>query len=113
MIAGAGRDRVRVLIVGIGYLPKPTGIGPCTAGLTEQLAARGDEVTVLTGLPYLPGWRLMRDTPRRLLATEGLGGVTVLRAARSIPATPSGRCGSCAHHQTESWRSGWPPAHAR
>ena len=60
---------MRVLIVGINYSPEPTGIGPFTAGLAEHLAARGDEVTVLTGLPSYPGWRLMRGTPRRLLAT--------------------------------------------
>ena len=77
---------MRVLIIGINYRPEPTGIGPYTAGLAEHLAARGDEVTVLTGLPSYPGWRLMRDTPRRLLATERLGGVTVIRAAHYIPA---------------------------
>ena len=76
---------MRVLIIGINYRPEPTGIGPYTAGLAEHLAARGDEVTVLTGLPSYPGWRLMRGMPRRLLATERLDGVTVLRAAHYIP----------------------------
>ena len=78
---------MRVLIIGINYRPEPTGIGPYTAGLAEHLAARGDEVTVLTGLPSYPGWRLMRGTPRRLLATERLDGVTVLRAAHYIPSS--------------------------
>lgn len=77
---------MRVLIIGINYRPEPTAVGPYTAGLAEHLAARGDEVTVLTGLPSYPGWRLMRGTPRRLLATERLSGVTVLRAAHYIPA---------------------------
>ena len=80
---------MRVLIIGINYRPEPTAIGPYTAGLAEHLAARGDDVTVLTGLPSYPGWRLMRGTPRRLLATERLHGVTVLRAAHYIPATQS------------------------
>jgi glycosyltransferase involved in cell wall biosynthesis len=80
---------MRVLIIGINYSPEPTGIGPYTAGLAQHLAARGDEVTVLTGLPSYPGWRLMRGTPRRLLTTERLGGVTVLRVAHYIPATQS------------------------
>jgi colanic acid biosynthesis glycosyl transferase WcaI len=77
---------VRVLVVGINYRPEPTGIGPYTAGLAEHLAARGDEVTVITGLPSYPGWRLRRGTARRLLATERLGGVTLLRAAHYVPA---------------------------
>jgi colanic acid biosynthesis glycosyl transferase WcaI len=77
---------MRVLIIGINYRPEPTGIGPYTAGLAEHLAARGDEVTVITGLPSYPGWRLAHGTPRRLLATERLGGVTVIRSAHYIPA---------------------------
>ena len=80
---------MRVLIVGINYSPEPTGVGPYTAGLAEHLATRGDEVTVLTGLPSYPGWRLLRGTPRRLVATQRVGGVTVLRAAHYIPAAQS------------------------
>jgi colanic acid biosynthesis glycosyl transferase WcaI len=77
---------MRVLMIGINYRPERTGVGPYTAGLAEHLAARGDEVTVLTGLPSYPGWRLMRGTPRRVLATERLDGVTVVRTAHYIPA---------------------------
>ncbi len=76
---------MRVMIVGINYRPELTGIGPYTAGLAEHLAARGDEVTVITGLPSYPGWRLRHGTPRRLLATERLDGVTVVRSAHYIP----------------------------
>ena len=78
---------MRVLVVGINYRPERTAVGPYTAGLAEHLAARGDEVTVITGLPSYPAWRLMRGTPRRLLATERLGGVTVIRAAHYIPSS--------------------------
>ena len=54
---------MRVLIVGINYSPELTGIGPYTAGLAEHLAARGDEVTVITGLPHYPDWRIAAGTP--------------------------------------------------
>jgi len=77
---------MRILIIGINYRPEPTGIGPYTAGLAEHLAARGDDVTVITGLPSYPAWRLMRGTPRHLVATELLGAVTVVRAAHYVPA---------------------------
>jgi len=80
---------MRVLLIGINYRPEPTGIGPYTAGLAEHLAARGDDVTVITGLPSYPGWRLRSDTPRRLLATVHLDGVTVVHAAHYVPATQS------------------------
>ena len=78
---------MHVLMVGINYRPEPSGVGPYTAGLAEHLAARGDEVTVITGLPSYPGWQLNRGTPRRLLSTERIDGVTVIRAAHFIPGT--------------------------
>ncbi len=83
---GAGR---RVLIIGINYRPELTAVGPYTAGLAETLAARGDEVTVLTGLPHYPAWRIARGTPRALLRRETIRGVTVIRAAHYVPAAQS------------------------
>jgi colanic acid biosynthesis glycosyl transferase WcaI len=91
---------MRVLIIGINYRPEPTGIGPYTAGLAENLAARGDEVTVITGLPSYPGWRLMGGTPRRMLATGPLGAEWLSSAPpASWPGYPMG-----------SRRRGWPTA---
>ena len=84
--AGSG---LRVLIIGINYRLELTGIGPYTAGLAEHLAARGDEVTALTGLPHYPAWRIARGTPRALLRRETIRGVTVIRAAHYVPATQS------------------------
>ena len=80
---------MRILIIGINYRPEPTGIGPYTAGLAEHLAARGDLVTVITGLPSYPGWRLMHGTPRRLIAIEHLCDVNVIRAAHYVPTAQS------------------------
>lgn len=80
---------MRVLLIGINYLPEPTGIGPYTAGLAEHLAARGDDVTVLTGLPHYPAWRIARSTPRALLSHVVIHGIRVIRAAHYVPARPS------------------------
>jgi hypothetical protein len=77
---GAG---LRVLIIGINYRPEVTGIGPYTAGLAEHLAARGDDVTVITGLPHYPAWRIARGTPRAVVRRETIRGVTVIRAAHN------------------------------
>ena len=65
---------MRVLIVGINYRPERTAVGPYTAGLAEHLAARGDEVTVITGLPHYPAWQIARGTPRALLRRETIRG---------------------------------------
>ena len=82
-------SRMRVLIIGINYRPELTAVGPYTAGLAEHLVARGDEVTVLTGLPHYPAWRIARGTPRALRRRETIRGVTVIRAAHYVPATQS------------------------
>ena len=48
----------RVLVVGINYSPEPTGIAPYTTGMAEYLAEQGANVTVLTGVPHYPEWRI-------------------------------------------------------
>ena len=75
----------RVLIIGINYRPELTGIGPYTAGLAEYLITRGDEVTVMTGLPHYPEWRIAKGTLRNLIHTERINGVSVIRAAHYVP----------------------------
>lgn len=80
---------MRVLIVGMHYSPEVTGNAPYTAGLAEALVARGDDVTVLTGLPHYPAWRLARGTARRLFCSETVGSVSVIRAAHYIPSSQS------------------------
>jgi glycosyltransferase involved in cell wall biosynthesis len=46
------------LLVGINYAPEPTGIAPYTTGMAEHLAEHARTVTVLTGMPHYPTWRL-------------------------------------------------------
>lgn len=71
------------------YSPDVTGNAPYSAALAEHLADRGDEVTVVAGLPHYPAWRITRGTPRRLLRRETIRGVTVIRAAHYVPASQS------------------------
>ena len=80
---------LRVLIIGMYYSPELTGNAPYTSGLAEHLAARGDEVTVLAGLPHYPAWRIAPGTPRALIRRETIRDVTVIRAAHYVPAVQS------------------------
>jgi glycosyltransferase involved in cell wall biosynthesis len=80
---------VRVLISGINYRPEVSSVGPYTAGLAEHLADRGDDVTVVTGLPHYPQWRLAPRTHRALWSSEQLNGVEIRRAAHYVPRTQS------------------------
>jgi colanic acid biosynthesis glycosyl transferase WcaI len=63
----AGRH---VVVVGINYAPEPTGIAPYTTGLVSHLAAHAAAVTVLTGVPHYPGWRVPAPYRQRLRFLE-------------------------------------------
>jgi colanic acid biosynthesis glycosyl transferase WcaI len=54
---GALRGK-HVVVMGINYAPEPTGIAPYTTGLARHLATEAASVSVLTGVPHYPGWRV-------------------------------------------------------
>jgi colanic acid biosynthesis glycosyl transferase WcaI len=76
---------MRLIITGISYAPEETGIAPYTTGLAEHLVTRGHEVTVVTGVPSYPQWRVYPEYRRVLLAREMRGGVEVRRVRNYVP----------------------------
>lgn len=76
---------MRVLVLGINYWPEETGIGPCTTGLCEYLASHGHLVTMVTGLPYYPEWRVQRPYRYWLGDREIRNGVTIHRSWLYVP----------------------------
>ena len=77
-----------VLIIGINYRPETTGIAPYTSDFAEHLAARGHQVTVITGFAHYPTWKL-ESGERRFRASESQGGVRVLRRRHYVPRSQS------------------------
>ncbi len=73
---------MKILLVGINFSPEPTGIGPYMRAYADALQAAGHEVTVITGLPHYPQWRVSdpgaADYPYR-----------VIRCPHFVPATLS------------------------
>ncbi|MFN8556287.1 MAG: glycosyltransferase [Dehalococcoidia bacterium] len=78
-----------VLIVGVNYWPEVTGNAPYTTGLAEHLAARGSRVTVLTGMPYYPQWRVHEGYRGRLRLRETVAGVDVRHFRQYVPGRQS------------------------
>jgi colanic acid biosynthesis glycosyl transferase WcaI len=78
-------QKVRILALGINYWPDQTGIAPVTTGRCEYLASRGHQVTVCTGLPYYPQWRIADEYRGRLWLREVHNGVTILRTWMYVP----------------------------
>ncbi len=76
---------MRVLILGINYWPEETGIAVFTTGRCEYLAAQGHEVTICTGFPYYPWWRVPAEYRGRLFDQESRNGVRILRSYLYVP----------------------------
>lgn len=79
---------MRVLIIGLNYLPESTSIGPYTADLAEYLARLGHEVNVVTGFPLAPQWRIWDGYRGRLVMRENINGIRVLRTYLYVPERP-------------------------
>lgn len=79
---------MRFLILGLNYLPESTSIGPYTADLAESLAARGHHVSVVTGFPMAPQWRIWEGYRNRLFMRQIVNGVPVLRTFLYVPSRP-------------------------
>jgi glycosyltransferase involved in cell wall biosynthesis len=83
------RTRREVLITGLNFAPEQTGIAPYTTALARHLAAEGTSVTVVTGHPHYPEWRLHPGfEDARPVAEEG--GVELVRVKHPIPGNPTG-----------------------
>ncbi|MGY1769920.1 glycosyltransferase family 4 protein [Blastococcus sp. SYSU D00813] len=83
------RTRREVLITGLNFFPEQTGIAPYTTGLARHLAGSDIAVTVVTGHPHYPEWRLHPgyETPRPVETDEG---VEVVRVKHPVPGNPTG-----------------------
>jgi colanic acid biosynthesis glycosyl transferase WcaI len=76
---------MRILFATINYWPEKTGIAPVVTWRAEALAARGHQVTVATGFPYYPEWRVAAPYRGRLAQREERNGVEVLRSWLWVP----------------------------
>jgi colanic acid biosynthesis glycosyl transferase WcaI len=81
--------RVKILIVSMHYAPETAGNAPYVTGFAEYLASLGNDVHVLTGMPYYPQWRVYREYRNRLWMRERLNGVMIHRRRQYIPRNPS------------------------
>ncbi len=79
---------MHVVVIGINYPPEVAGIAPQTAALCSHLAARGDDVYMVTAKPHYPTWRVFPDHRRSGFNLEVLDGVRVVRVPSCIPAKP-------------------------
>jgi colanic acid biosynthesis glycosyl transferase WcaI len=80
----------RVLIIGINYYPEDTAIGLFTTQKAEYLVDNGYDVTVITGFPYYPQWKIREDySAKPYFNKETINGVKVFRSKQYVPSNPT------------------------
>jgi colanic acid biosynthesis glycosyl transferase WcaI len=81
-----------LLLVSHNYAPEPTGIPYYNTAMAEWFVRRGWQVTVLTGVPHYPWWRVPEDYARRDYrhgrGDEVINGVQVRRVRHFVPSPP-------------------------
>jgi glycosyltransferase involved in cell wall biosynthesis len=79
---------MRLWVLSLNYAPEPTGFAPHATALAEYLAARGHEVTVVTGFPFAPRWRRWPEY-RGVFSSQAVhNGVAVRRVSHFVPRRP-------------------------
>ena len=79
----------RITIIGINYFPEDTAIGLYTTQFAEYLNDNDFEVTVITGFPYYPAWKINEDyKSRKRFLKENINGINVLRYKQYVPKNP-------------------------
>jgi colanic acid biosynthesis glycosyl transferase WcaI len=80
-----GAFLMRILVLTINYWPEDTGIGAYSTARCEYLASQGHKVTVCTGIPYYPEWKI-RDAYRgRMFCNETHNDVNIMRSYLYVP----------------------------
>jgi len=78
-----------ITLIGINFYPEDTAIGLYSTQLAEYLTGKGFEVSVITGFPYYPQWKIAenyRDKPR--FYSEKHGDIEIFRYKQYVPGKP-------------------------
>lgn len=76
---------MRVLVMGMNYVPEKTGIGPFTAEMCEHWVQLGHQVKVVTIFPHFPEWKTHSDYKGKLYQSEVTNGVELKRCYVYVP----------------------------
>lgn len=79
-----------ITIIGINYFPEDSAIGLYTTQKAEYLSNKGYNVTLITGFPYYPQWRISKDYKTKpFFFKETINGVNLLRFKQYVPSNPT------------------------
>lgn len=80
----------KIVIIGINYYPEDSAIGLYSTQKAEYLVSKGFEVSVITGFPYYPQWKIREDYKQKsYFFKEEINGVKVYRSKQYVPTNPT------------------------
>ena len=77
----------RILLVTSNFWPEPTGSAIYVTDLADLLIQESFKVSVLTGLPHYPWWRIPAEFEHMTKGRSEHGGVNIVRVKHFVPAT--------------------------
>lgn len=81
---------MKILILGINYLPELTGVGKYTGEMAEWLSNQGHDVRVITAPPYYPAWKVGDNYSQYRYKLERIKNIRVYRCPLYVPKNPGG-----------------------
>lgn len=81
--------RLHTLVVTGSYAPDRSGMAPLNTDLCEHLVSRGHRVSVVTGFPHYPDWKVPEAYRGKLWQRETRNGVVIHRGYIFVPAQPT------------------------
>jgi colanic acid biosynthesis glycosyl transferase WcaI len=76
---------MRILIYGINYSPELTGIGKYTGEMSEWMVQQGNDVSIITAMPYYPEWKIHPLYKSKWWHKEIINGVKTYRCPIYVP----------------------------
>ncbi|MBL85408.1 MAG: colanic acid biosynthesis glycosyltransferase WcaI [Winogradskyella sp.] len=79
-----------ITIIGVNYYPEDSAIGLYSTQKAEYLSSKGFNVSVITGFPYYPHWKINKDyIDKNKFLFEEINGVKVYRYKQYVPENPT------------------------
>lgn len=81
---------MRILLLGLNFIPELVGIGRYTGEMAQFLAGQGHDVRVVTTPPYYPQWQVQQGYRWWRYQRETWQGMQIVRCPLWVPRRPSG-----------------------
>ena len=79
-----------ITIISVNFYPEDSSTGLYTTEMADYLAANGYNVSVITGVPYYPQWKINHDyINKNRFLNEKKGDINIYRYKLYVPKTPS------------------------